>query len=122
MVLLRVSKDLRQIEGIYPSEPILAAASSAIAAHYGWLNPLKTFVTSLRHGVVDKGFRGEFVTKVLLCMAMEDALKANPLPSNNECFEYMRPVTVSQFLSALLQLNFSNIQGERRPSRVLMKI
>jgi hypothetical protein len=73
MVQLRIIRH-KQINGVYPSEPMLAVASSALTTTFGWVRPLQTLITSLRHGIVGKGFRGEFVTNVLLCMAMEDAL------------------------------------------------
>src|SRR5271156_5270249 len=34
--------------------------------------PLEFLKYKIEHGIVDAGFRGEFVTKVLLYMAMED--------------------------------------------------
>jgi hypothetical protein len=36
---------------------------------------LQTLVDVHWHGIVDKGFRGEFIAKVLLCNAMEDILR-----------------------------------------------
>ena len=109
MVLLRITGH-EQIEGIYPSEPMLAVASSALTSTFGWVRPLQTLITSLRHGIVGKGFRGEFVTKVLLCMAMEDALRIrhdkkalSPIDHDEDEEETLwrfRPVSTNEFLSS----------------------
>ena len=111
MVLLRIIRH-EQVEGIYPSEPMLAVASSALTAAFGWVRPLQTLITSLRHGIVGKGFRGEFVTKVLLCMAMEDALRIghdqkglsqiDDEEDEEGTLLRFRPVSTNEFLSSLL--------------------
>jgi hypothetical protein len=73
-------------------------------ATYGWAKPLEALVSEMRHGVVDKGFRGEFITKVLLCMAVEDAQRRNwgNSTSRHE-WKYSQPITVAQFLNSLLR-------------------
>jgi hypothetical protein len=102
MVLAKVENNREQLEGCYPSEPILAEASSAVTARNGWTKPLQTLIASLRHGIVQNGFRGEFVTKVLLCMTMEDCLRRSAHDDSEDYFPYSRPVSVNDFLSALL--------------------
>ena len=108
MVLLRIVRH-EQVEAIYPSEPMLAVASYLLTAQFGWVRPLQTLITSLRHGIVGKGFRGEFVTKVLLCMAMEDALRivydqkgTDDEEDEEETLFQFRPVSTNEFLSSLL--------------------
>jgi hypothetical protein len=75
MVLMRVSDDHEQLEAFYPSEPILANASSNITAVHGWTRPCQAMVSLFRHGMVEKGFRGEYVTKAICCIAFEDACR-----------------------------------------------
>ena len=109
MILLRIIRR-EQVEGIYLSEPMLVVASSALTATFGWIRPLQTLITSLRHGIVEKRFRGEFVTKILLCMAMEDALHIghdqkglSHIDDEEEgALWRFRPVATNEFLSSLL--------------------
>ena len=76
MFLEYVGDDHVQLCTRYLSEPILAEASAQATAEYGWDAPLETLLYKIQHGVVDAGFRGEFVTKALLCIAMEDAQRS----------------------------------------------
>ena len=106
----------------YLSEPILSEASSQVTAKYGWALPLDRLLYKIQHGVVDGGFRGEFVTKALLCIACEDAQRAlrdawenepdeRELPEsdpgnsteNSNSWTYSTPVTVLQFLNSLFR-------------------
>jgi hypothetical protein len=73
MFLEHVGDDHEQLFTRYLSEPILAEASARATAEHGWDAPLETLLFKVLHGVVDAGFRGELVTKALLCIAMEDA-------------------------------------------------
>ena len=73
MFLEHVGDEHEQLFARYLSEPILAEASAHATAEHGWDAPLEALLCKILHGVVDRGFRGEFVTKVLLCIAMEDA-------------------------------------------------
>jgi hypothetical protein len=123
MTLLRAGADHDQLEGCYPSEPILAEASAQATAKYGWSKPLEVLVTELRHGVVMKSFRGGFITKVLACMAMEDALRpTEDSPPNakkvKKYWQYSRPVTVSQFLTNLLRS--PNISSDTASERTVL--
>jgi len=105
MTLLRVGRDHDQLEAYFASEPILAEASAQATAEYGWTKPLEVLVSELRHGVVYKGFHGEFITKVLACMAIEDALRPSAhIPAIlKKSWPYTRPVSVSRFLNNLLR-------------------
>lgn len=123
MYLEHVGDDQHQLFTRYLSEPILSEASSQVTAKYGWALPLDRLLYKIQHGVVDGGFRGEFVTKALLCIACEDAQRAlrdawenepderelpEPDPGNStensDSWKYSTPVTVRQFLNSLFQL------------------
>jgi hypothetical protein len=73
MSLEYVGDDHVELLTRYLSEPILAEASARVTGELGWAKPLDYLTYKLQHGVVDSGFRGEFVTKIILCLAMEDA-------------------------------------------------
>jgi hypothetical protein len=109
MVSLRVGDDHEPLEAFYPSEPILAEASSNITARYGWTRPCQAMVPLFRHGMVEKGFREEYITKTLCCIAFEDACrelkeKAGQREGSEEIILwYSRPVPVFLFLDRLLQ-------------------
>lgn len=123
MYLEHVGDDHHQLFTRYLSEPILSEASAQVTAKYGWALPLDRLLYKIQHGVVDGGFRGEFVTKALLCIACEDAQRALrdawknepdspglPEPDhgnsteNSDSWKYSTPVTVRQFLNSLFQL------------------
>jgi hypothetical protein len=114
MYLEHVGDDHHQLFTRYLSEPILSEASAQVTANHGWALPLDRLLYKIQHGVVDGGFRGEFVTKALLCIACEDAQRelrdaeANEPDSssiqNSDFWTYSTPVTVRQFLNSLFQL------------------
>jgi hypothetical protein len=116
MILMRVSDDHEQLEAFYASEPILAEASSSITAVYGWERPCQAMVALFRHGMVDKGFRGEFVTKGLCCIAFEDACREmNEKADQGEVKEeldYSKAVPVFSFLDRLLHNPDSELPTE----------
>ena len=116
MILMRVSDDHEQLEAFYASEPILAEASSTITAVYGWERPCQAMVALFRHGMVDKGFRGEFVTKALCCIAFEDACREmNEKADQGEVKEeldYSKAVPVFSFLDRLLHNPDSELPTE----------
>ena len=108
MVLMRVSSDREHLEAFYPSEPILANASANITSQLGWTRPCQAMVSLFRHGMVEKGFRGEYVTKTLCCIAFEDAChdlkqKEEQPGEDQEILWYSRPVPVFSFLNRLLR-------------------
>jgi hypothetical protein len=93
-----------------------------VTGKFGWELPLDRLLYKIQHSVVDGGFRGEFVTKALLCIACEDAQRAlreawekerreQDLPDvhsesdeyleNPDPWTYSTPVTVRQFLNSL---------------------
>jgi hypothetical protein len=126
MALLRVGENHEnhdQLESSYLSEPVLAEAAAEATGRYGWVLPLKILVSEMRAGVVWKGFRGEFVTRALVMIAMEDAqrsrLKERLIQDAEDerhqwragrhqsyrrsYWDWSQVVTVSSFLDALLQ-------------------
>jgi hypothetical protein len=111
MIPLALADDGGQVQATFPPEPLLAAAASSITAELGWLRPLETLISLIQHGVVDKGFRGELITKVVLCMAMEAALAER---SFEDCLPFTRPVPVLVFIRALLNIEGSDNHSERR--------
>jgi hypothetical protein len=123
MALLRVGENHDQLESSYLSEPVLAEAAAEATGNYGWVLPLKILVSEMRAGVVAKGFRGEFVTRALVMIAMEDAQrtrmnereiedgtvsqatrdKTHKPRKRRPYWDWSQVVTVSSFLDALLQ-------------------
>src|ERR1700738_1805767 len=62
---------------VYPSEPILAEASAWLTDKYGWANPLSALIHYVHGGIVEAGFRGELLTKIVCLMAMDKSLSQN---------------------------------------------
>ena len=85
---------------VYPSEPILAEASARLTDANGWANPLSALVHYVRGGIVEAGFRGELLTKIVCLMAMDKALSQIPVPEDR--WQFSRPITVSDFLDHLV--------------------
>ena len=104
MTLERVGENHDHLEARYLSEPILCEAAAEGTATYGWTKPLEALVSEMRHGIVDKGYRGEFITKVLLCMAVEDVQRRVwENSTSHKGWKYSQPITVGQFLNSLLR-------------------
>ena len=107
MTLERVGTNHDHLETRYLSEPILAEAAAQGTANHGWAKPLEALVSEMRHGIVDRGFRGEFITKVLLCMAVEDAQReVSKTSGSQKGWQFTQPITVQQFLNSLLRNPF----------------
>ena len=119
MTLERVGVNHDHLETRYLSEPILAEAAAEGTANYGWAKPLETLVSEMRHGIVDKGYRGEFITKVLLCMAVEDAQRqAWNTSGSQKGWQFTQPITVKQFLNVPFpQPSFTGTYNLRLHSR-----
>jgi hypothetical protein len=104
MTLERVGANHEHLETRYLSEPIMAEAAAQGTAKHGWAKPLEALVSEMRHGIVDRGFRGEFITKVLLCMAVEDAQReAWKASGPQKGWQFTQPITVQQFLNSLFR-------------------
>jgi hypothetical protein len=88
----------------YPSEPLVAAASASLTyKRYGWANTLSALTTYVQTGIVDAGYRGELLTKILCLMAVDESMsleRAN-WPSPIYC-PFAVPVKVSVFLDNLI--------------------
>jgi hypothetical protein len=85
---------------VYPSEPILAEVSAQLTHKYGWANPLKALLHYVHGQIVEAGFRGELLTKIVCLMAMDKALSGLAVPENQ--WRFSRPITVSKFLDHLI--------------------
>jgi hypothetical protein len=58
----------------YPSEPILATAAALHLQTTGWDRPLMALCKYIDSSVVDAGFRGELLTKVICLLTMDQLL------------------------------------------------
>jgi DNA gyrase/topoisomerase IV subunit A len=126
MVLEKVGADHHSLASRYISEPILAEVAAEATGNYGWGMALRTLVSELRSGVVMKSFRGEFLTRILVIIAMEDAQRRKRKENKNENkeqnivanptfliegqslnptapWDFSQVVPVAYFLDALLQ-------------------
>ena len=85
-VLLNAEVDQPFLKIKYPSEPILATVAALTLRVTGWDRPLMTLCNYIDSSVVDAGFRGELLTKVVCLLAMDDLLdtlpsQKSPIPS-----------------------------------------
>jgi hypothetical protein len=110
-VLMKTDEDRHFLRTAYPSEPILAEASASLTAEYGWGKPLRALHHFIQTGIVDAGFRGELLTKIVCLMAVD---KANGLKVYDPFtqWEYSRPLPVSEFLNQLIA--FDGIEAKAK--------
>src|SRR6202022_1574692 len=99
-VLTRTDSENHFFRTLYPSEPILAEASARLTYGNGWAGPLSALVHYVRGGVVEAGFKGELLTKIVCLMAMDNVLGQAVIPEGQ--WQFSRPVTVSEFLNHLI--------------------
>jgi hypothetical protein len=122
MVLERVGDRHDELESRYVSEPVLAEVAAEATGLYGWDMPLRTLVSEMWSSVVTKGFRGEFITRAQVIIAMEDAQrkrlderkshglvtnedrkKKGLTPKSRKYWDFSQVESVCCFLDALLQ-------------------
>ncbi|CAJ0637020.1 7278_t:CDS:2, partial [Entrophospora sp. SA101] len=106
-----VSPDRQRLYIGYSSEPILAEASAILMSDIkNYSHLLKTLCNSVEDGIVDAGFRGELVAKLLLLRAWDKCCNLQIEPMT----KYAIPITVKDFLLSLLgeknyQMAFSDL-------------
>ena len=101
-ILLNTDPDRHFLKIHYPSEPILAEASAGITAVIGWAPALQALYHYLQNGIVNMGYRGELLSKVLCLMAMDRIRKPFSLTSNPTYWRHTQPVKVRDFLDGWL--------------------
>ena len=100
-VLTRTDNERHFLRTVYPSEPILAEVSAQLTHANRWAYPLKALIHYVQGGIVEVGFRGELLTKIVCLMAMDKALsQIRPVPENR--WQFSRPILVSKFLDQLI--------------------
>ena len=102
-VLMRTDTDRHFLRTVYPSEPLLAEASANTTTTYGWGLSLQALHLYVQSGIVDAGFRGELLSKIVCLMAAEDAMRSKPGYNDKKEWQCSRPVSVAQFLDKLVR-------------------
>jgi hypothetical protein len=103
----------------YPSEPIVAAAAASLTAKLnGWTNTLCALTSYIQTGIVDGGFRGELLTKILCLMAVDESMKV--VIRGSGYWQYAVPVKVSVFLDNLITAppNFNSFSDAVRATSI----
>ena len=98
-ILMRTDTDRHFLRSAYASEPIIAEASAQITREKGWGQVLRALHTNVQIGIVEGGFRGELLSKILCLMAVDKSQPDRTLGT----WEFTRPVKVSDFLNNFLQ-------------------
>ena len=99
---LHISDDRRSIYVDYPSEPILAeAAASLMEKQSDYVTMLSILENSLKLSIVDTGYRGELVARLILLQFMDHWTSSQTLATRNffsntlvnakEFIEYLSP-------------------------------
>ena len=102
-ILMRTDTDRHFLRSAYPSEPVVAEASAQMTGEKGWGQVLKALYQNVQTGIVEGGFRGELLSKVLCLIAVDQSQPDRVL----ETWQFTRPVKVSDFLN-----NFIKPPGE----------
>ncbi len=79
-----------------PSEPILAEAAAQLMKHIE--DVPKRLAKFVNRGLIEKGQAGELVARLLLTLAYDSAIKANPKPD----VPYSQGCALSEFLTKLV--------------------
>ena len=95
-VLIGTSPDRSFLKLAYPSEPILANVSPLQLETIGWGRPLQALCHYIDSAIVDPGFRGELLTKVICLMAMDEALSKSQTPPQSRAHSLSEAFSPSQ--------------------------
>jgi hypothetical protein len=105
-VLLKTDDQRHYLRMFYPSEPLLAEGAARLLLSYGWSQSLRVLEHYIQAGVVDAGFRGELLTKIVCLMAMDEVhIMTKSIFAAEFFFRFSRPVPVSDFLNHLISLD-----------------
>ena len=117
--LYHVSETRQSIISAYFSEPVLVQAAAQLTNEtsifsFGnsWEFLLRMLIQSLRNGMVDAGFRGELVARILLLLAWDKCCIANLVDKESVLSSgvFLRAVPLMGFLETLLNLDDSTIK------------
>lgn len=117
VVSMKTDEDRHFLRSAYPSEPILAEAAGRLTVEYGWAQPLRALQHYIQTGIVDAGFRGELLTKIVCLMAADKAHGLNPYDPFTQ-WKYSHPLPVSEFLDQLI--TFDGIEAKAQNSKATM--
>jgi hypothetical protein len=106
---MKTDEDRYFLRSAYPSEPILAEAFASLTDKYGWAKPLRALHHFIQTSIVDGGFRGELLTKIICLMAVDKANGLNDYNSFTQ-WKFSRPLHVFEFLNQLIPLD--NIEAK----------
>jgi hypothetical protein len=101
-ILLRTDKERHFLKIYYPSEPILGEASASITSQIGWGPALKALHNHLENGIINAGYRGELLSKVLCLIAMDRIPKPFTKHNTSGYWAHTQPVKVRDFLDGWL--------------------
>lgn len=99
---LHVFENTDRILGSYPSEPVLADASAMISQNHLQFKIsilLKYLRNEIREGVVEAGYRGELVAKILLLLARDSAVIVSK--GNAPVHSFVQMTSVYNYLVSL---------------------
>lgn len=109
-----VSEDRERMITGYFSEPVLVQAAAQLTNESAyspsanrWSMLLRMLVGSLRNGMVDAGFQGELVARILLLLAWDKCCLAKLRENETEMSTavFLRAVPLLEFLESLLNID-----------------
>jgi len=118
-ICLSVTADRLRLNTSYPSEPVLSnAAASLLHERDDSVEAcLKALNATLQRGMVDKGQRGEMLSRILLLLGRDAATPPAPAQTPPGFLRYCQPIKLLDFLkvtfgdyftSAAIQSDFEN--------------
>jgi hypothetical protein len=101
-VLVKTAEDRHFTRMFYPSEPMSAEGAAHLLTTFGWSKSLQALQHYVQTGIVDAGFRGELLSKIVCLMAADST---NTKPMEGELFPFSRPIRVGDFLNHLISFD-----------------
>ena len=101
-VLVKTAEDRHFPRMFYPSEPMLAEGPTNLLTTFGSSKSLQALQHYVQTGIVDVGFRGELLSKII-CLMATDSVNTKPVEGN--LFPFSRPIRVGDFLNHLISLD-----------------
>jgi len=95
---ISVTKDRLSTQVGYPSEPLLAIAARSYFHDDQFLDPMVSTLQSLfDYGIVDRGYKGEVIVRLLMILAMDKAMYGENAKDNSDVREVPLKDCLEQF-------------------------
>jgi hypothetical protein len=110
-ICLKVSDDRNYFWATYPSEPLLSLAASTILKQGHWSNVIKKLIPFVKNGMVEAGFRGEMICKIILSIVWDSLQKELCVQTSVKVKDFLKALGGDLLLE---EINKANCQDQSR--------